>query len=131
MSSNWRRWTDQEAEDFLLLLSAGRPFNDVCASFGRNPGDARKHLRAIGAMRSVESPLGRPRSVAMNPAVSELVDVMPHQGEPKPAGDVDTGCRWLFPQMTRRSFCGQPKEHGYSWCSFHKDIVFTRSNGSP
>jgi hypothetical protein len=143
MSGNGRRWTDQEAEDFLRLLSAGRPFNDVCVSFGRNPGDARKHLREIGALKSVEAIRGgRPRNVAANPAIGrELVDVMPHPGEPKPAGDVDTGCRWLWPDIgghkagapprMARKFCGAATLPGSSWCQFHRNHVFARANGSP
>lgn len=135
-SSNWRRWTDQEADDFMLLLAAGRPFNEVCKSFGRNPPDARTHLQMIGAIKSVESRLGRPRNVAHNPNMAEMVDVRPHPGEPKPLGDIDTGCRWLWPDIgnqspyeaprTRRMFCGAQTLPGSSWCQFHRKIVFER-----
>jgi hypothetical protein len=129
MGSNGRRWTDQEADDFIALMASGRPFESVCASFGRDPAGARRHLIEIGAIRTVESHSGRPRNIAANPN-GGMVDVAAHLGEPAPAGDVDTGCRWLFPGFNRR-FCGKSNEPGYSWCAFHRDIVFTRSNGAP
>jgi hypothetical protein len=46
-------------------------------------------------------------------------------GEPTPAGDVPTGCRWLSGDPIHRNFCGSATLIGKSWCAYHQRVVWT------
>lgn len=124
----WRRWAPGEVEDFMALLSTGRPFAEVCKSFGRSEQAARKHLTECGAIKTVESRLGRlayqfGKALAPPPEPMAL-PVRP--GEPEPNGR-DDGCQWIY-GTTGRAFCGQPTVHYSSWCETHYARCFVPSS---
>ncbi len=125
----WRRWAPGEVEDFMLLLSTGRSFAEVCKSFGRSEQAARKHLTECGAIKTVESRLGRlayqfGKSVAPLPVPLALPV---RDGDPEPSGREDA-CQWIY-GTTGRAFCGQPTLPGSSWCETHRARCFVKANG--
>lgn len=46
--------------------------------------------------------------------------------EPKPSGDISTGCRFMHGDAKDRNFCGSETEVGRSWCVFHQRVVFNQ-----
>lgn len=108
----------------MLLLSTGRSFAEVCKSFGRSEQAARKHLTECGAIKTVESRLGRLAYQFGKPLAPppEPMALPVRPGEPGPNGR-DDGCQWIY-GAAGRAFCGQATLPGSSWCATHHKRCF-------
>lgn len=63
---------------------------------------------------------GRPKTFV----ASAVVELRVTPDEPKPRGDVDSGCRWITGEATARNFCGHGTWPLTPWCDYHARRVW-------
>lgn len=142
--STWTNciWNEPATVELLRKLaaerkSAGQIARDMSAEFKVNLS----RNAIIGKMRrlgiELQGKAGRPQKpegqvskptairrarVRKAPQIHVRANVV---GEPKPLGDVDTGCRWLHSDDPReRNFCGHDKLEQSPYCEHHHARCF-------
>jgi GcrA cell cycle regulator len=134
----WRKEGLEEAltrlvADGFSALQISRKLNhDFGTKFTRNAiiGKVHRIKLALKTDPCSKKPRHDP-SVPPKPRVRPVsarrvrLQLIKNTSEPKPLGDVDTGCRWLHGEPTERMFCGAPTREFSSWCPHHEARVVT------
>lgn len=88
----------------------------------------------IGLMRGKVPPRAVAPKRKRKPAPPKLVIVkaqpLPAIAEPPPAGDVDTGCRWLHGEPSDRNFCGHARQGLTAWCQHHSERIWEKGTSA-
>lgn len=132
-SSKWTREATARLRECIAgKLSAGESSRKLSTEFGvaftRNAlisKAARLGLTFEGSPKNGHSTKPRPPRPKpaprppQDPGRNMRADV-PDMAEPRPLGDVSTGCRWLHSDDPReRNFCGADRHKGSSYCAHH------------
>lgn len=118
-------------EEGMTALQIARKLNhDFGTEFTRNAIIGKVHRIKLAFKTQPSSkaprhdPQAKPKPRVKPPSARHLrLQLINGTSEPMPLGDVDTGCRWLHGEPSRRMFCGSPTRPLSSWCPHHEARV--------